>query len=95
MTITRKEYMTQNYIKLIQELKETGIFKNDVLPCLDDDMDIADICYLFNMIFPNGSNYEDGVNQLLDSKDIQLNQKEQKQVYGIIHPFLELFKKYM
>jgi hypothetical protein len=95
MTITRKEYMTQNYIKLIQELQETGIFKNDVLPSLDDDMDIADICYLFNMIFPSHSNYEDGINQLLDSKGIKLNKKEEIQVYGIIKPFLVLFKKYM
>lgn len=95
MTITRKEFITNNYIKLIQDLKETKIFENDVLPSLDIDMDIADICYLFNMIFPSGSNYEDGINQLLDSKDIKLNDKNKKKVYCIIIPFLELCKKYM
>lgn len=95
MTITRKEFITNNYIKLIQDLKETKIFENDVLPSLDIDMDIADICYLFNMIFPSGCNYEEGINQLLDTKDIKLNDKNTKKVYGIIIPFLEICKKYM
>lgn len=95
MSITRKEFLTNKYLELIQSLKETKIFTNDVLPSLDDDMDIADISYLFSMLFPSGCNYEDGINQLLDSKDIKLNQKNKTIAYGIIIPFLELFKKYM
>lgn len=95
MTVTRKEFLTENYLKMIQDLKATKKFKNDIFPIIDDDMDIADICYLFNLIFPTPDNYKEGITQLLETKGIVLQEKDKPQIYGIILPFIELFKRYM
>lgn len=92
-TITRGQFILEQYTLLINELQNTGLLKEEIFPSLDD-YDVSDIIVLFQMTFSDSDNYDKSIIQLLDYKNIILSDKDQQKVISIILPYLELFRKY-
>lgn len=93
-TITRKELITEQYAILKTQIEQTGLIDCELFPSLND-IDVSDLIYFFQLSFSDSSNYEESIIDLLESKNIYLNAKEQKQIVSIIIPFLVIFNKHI
>lgn len=92
--ITRKELITEQYAILKTQIEQTGLIKSELFPSLND-IDIGDLIYFFQLTFSDSSNYKESIIDLLECKNIYLNEKEQEQIVNIIIPFLVIFNKYI
>lgn len=92
--ITRKELITEQYTILKTQIEQTGLIKSELFPSLND-IDIGDLIYFFQLTFSDSSNYKESIIDLLECKNIYLNEKEQEQIVNIIIPFLVIFNKYI
>lgn len=92
-TITRKQLIIEQYTFLVNELQETGLFKESIFPQIDDS-NVGDIIYMMQLTFSDSSNYDNSIIDVLDYKNITLNIEDQKRVINIILPYLETFRKY-
>lgn len=92
--ITRKELITEQYAILKTQIEETGLIKTEIFPSLND-IDLSDLIFYFSLSFSDSSSYEENIIDLLESKNIYLNEREQQQIVNIIIPFLVVFNKYI
>ena len=94
--LTRREIITNKYEVLKQKISEITS-KGEFLPeC--DDIDLADYLFMISYKFLNihtDSQYIVTIENLMESNDCVLSDKEFKQVYPLIKEFIVWFKSLM
>ena len=89
MVKTRKELITEQYLILLESLK---IFdgNDEILPALNDEVDIKEVIILINLFFPkNGEEeYITTIHNFIREKDIVLNSDELSTVTKLILNFI-------
>ena len=88
MTTTRRELITNAYNKLIKDIEPY-----DILPKLDDDFDLVELLYFFNIYFGQcKDNFEAPLKYLIKSKNLSIDEETFNKLYPSIHSFLIFFK---
>ena len=87
MTITRKEIIQEKYILLKTELEK--YIDQNLFPSLDD-YSISDIVFYLNLYFPKGNenNYNETIEILIKSKNIELSDNHFSDVVNLIIDFI-------
>ena len=88
MTITRKEIILTNYIKITNELKT--VVKDAIFPSMEE-FDIVDFVFLINLHFSN-DDYNTKIKELIELKNISMTDETFESVCKIIIPFIKLIK---
>ena len=92
MTLTRKIIITNQYLRLCNEI-DNLLDKHNILPNIDDH-DFCDILFMFNVYFMDcdDSNYINKISNLLNIGSIELTDNEKQLVYEPIHSFVKWYK---
>jgi hypothetical protein len=90
--MSRRDLIIDKYNLLLKKLEHTNLFNIDILPSLND-IDVVDLIFYFQLIFPNSEKYKESIDDVLESHSVVLKQYEKNVIYDIIVPFLELFRK--
>jgi len=87
MTITRKEIIQEKYILLKTKLEK--YIDQNLFPSLDD-YSISDIVFYLNLYFPKGNenNYNETIEILIKSKNIELSDNHFSDVVNLIIDFI-------
>ena len=90
MVKTRKELITEQYLLLLESLK---IFdgNDEILPALNDDVDIKEVIILINLFFPKNGEEEEyitTIHNFIREKDIILNSDDLSTVTKLILNFI-------
>jgi len=90
MVKTRKELITEQYLLLLESLK---IFdgNDEILPSLNDDVDIKEVIILINLFFPKNGVQEEYITTIhifIREKDIVLNSDDLSTVTKLILNFI-------
>ena len=93
MTLTRKIIITNQYLRLCNEI-DNLLDKHNILPNIDDH-DFCDILFMFNVYFMdcNENNYKEKINNLLNIGSIEISDTDKQLVYEPIHSFVKWYKK--
>ena len=92
--ITKREFISNNFNILQNDLKNTGFFDSNIN--LFPDMDATDLTMFFRMYFDTIATKDVAtITQLLDSQStrICLDETQKTTVINIILPFIEIFRK--
>jgi hypothetical protein len=91
MSKTRKQLIMEKYDELKCEL--LNYFDDDsIFPDVaDGEYSITDIVFFFNFYFIN-DNYEETIEELLKTKNIELNDNDLSDVINLIIPFIKFLK---
>lgn len=89
MTTTRKELITTKYNHLIFQLNE--FIPASIFPSLEE-MDLVDVLFLFNMYFKNETLYKSSLKDLIELKNIDINETQLNHIYDIVLPFIVWLK---
>lgn len=88
---TRKQLITTKYLELTKELKQ--YINDEVLPSLED-YDICDLLFFINLYLKEiNGNYKQSINDLLECKNIKLDDETFETIYNIIAPFIVWYKQ--
>ena len=82
---TRKELITTKYNELILSLKD--YITASIFPSLEE-MDLVDIIFFFNLYFKSETTYKLSLKDLLELKNINVNDKQLDDIYNIVLPFI-------
>ena len=90
MVKTRKELITEQYLILLESLK---IFdgNDEILPALNDEVDIKEVIILINLFFPKNGEQEEyitTIHNFIREKDIVLNSDELSTITKLILNFI-------
>ena len=82
---TRRELIIDKYSELIILLKP--LIAGSLFPPLGE-IDIIDLLFFFNLYFKNDTNYKTALSDLLQMKNIDVNESKLNEIYEIVLPFI-------
>ena len=86
---TKKEFLTEQYINFINEIKT--IIDIDIFPSLDD-VDITDVLLFFQMSFTDENDYESIVKNIMDMSGIDIPDEQFNKAMPIITKYISELK---
>lgn len=86
---TRRELIIDKYSELITSLKNH--FTDSLFPPLGE-IDLVDLLFFFNLYFKTEENYKTALNDLLQLKNINVNERQFEEIYKIVLPFIVWLK---
>lgn len=89
---TKKKVILIKLKNLHDKIKPFCKENQDMFPDISD-IDIIDFIFYFNFMFPNGSDYEGIIKQLVITKDILKDEQHLDEVVKLVLPFVEFLKK--
>ena len=89
---TKKEFLTEQYINFINEIKT--IIHIDIFPSLDD-VDITDVLLFFQMSFTDENDYESIVKNIMDMSGIDIPNEQFNKAMPIITKYISELKKFL
>ena len=92
MYTTIKEVLTIKYNNLLENIKQhTNI---EIFPSLDD-FEMYELIYYFNTYFMNCNDRKQIVLQIIESKELNISNKELDLIFPYIDEFLTIFHQLM
>ena len=92
MVLTKKEHLTKEYLKFIQEIK--SVIDCDIFPSLDE-VDITDILLFFNITFVGMDDYSDIIKNLMHMNHYDITDKQFDTVIPIITKYINDLKLFL
>jgi hypothetical protein len=92
MVLTKKEHLTKEYLKFIQEIK--SVVDCDIFPSLDE-VDITDILLFFNITFVGLDDYSDIIKNLMHMNHYDITDEQFNIVIPIITKYINDLKLFL
>ena len=92
MVLTKKEHLTKEYLKFIQEIK--SVIDCNIFPSLDE-VDITDILLFFNITFVGLDDYSDIIKNLMYMNHYDITDEQFDTVIPIITKYINDLKLFL
>jgi hypothetical protein len=89
---TRKEILIKKYLEFKQQL-ESIEFNTSLFPSLDD-VDIVDLLFFFNLVFPQCDDYEEAVRSVATTFGYQISDEEYSKGMPYITEYIVWLKEF-